>query len=281
MKRVCILCYLPFLILTAGCPDNVQQINPYLTYAETFGVGGTSEEDAPQGMGGQGAGLAPTFRQLMAVTFQNNHPSAELNVSFVAWVDVSRIRSADQQDALLAGGYMQLVNGVRLGNALVLPMGAFVYDGGGTLGATAIVLGPTQAAPSTGSRGGAEETALQPTSRSITLITPDGILAFVQPPVSSDSVAFSFTQNGEPLTAEPVAGAVGPYAGATLGGGLKTLAQVDVYECDPFRPGLFLQLSGGSAQPNEYFEGDDVLFEFNAQPDVNGDFARVTIGETE
>jgi hypothetical protein len=87
-----------------------------------------------------------------------------------------------------------------------------------------------------------------------------------------------YTRQGEPLTATPVDGPTAPYGGATLTGGLKTLAQVDVYQCDPLRPGLFIKLGGGARQPDEYFEGEDVTFDFFDVPDADGKFAHVTIG---
>jgi hypothetical protein len=60
-------------------------------------------------------------------------------------------------------------------------------------------------------------------------------------------------------------------------GGHKTLAQIDVYQCEPLRPGLFLRIGGGTKAANEYFEGENVLFEFNEGADANGNFANVTI----
>jgi hypothetical protein len=63
-----------------------------------------------------------------------------------------------------------------------------------------------------------------------------------------------------------------------LGGGFKTLAQVSLYQCNPLQPGLFLHRSGGQDQPNEYYEGQNVTFDFFAAPDANGDCAIVTIG---
>lgn len=180
----------------------------------------------------------------MTVTFRNNHTTAELRTSFAAWVNSSSIRSAQQQDALLSGGYVQLGHEVRLGTVFTLPVGTFVYGGAGTAGATPIVLNP--GTTTTNTEGGGQ--VVVPASQAFTLITPDVILAFVQPPVSCDSVAFAFMRNGEPLTAVPVDGPTGPYSGLTGVGGLKTLAQVNVYQCEPLKPGVFLRLSGAAAE---------------------------------
>jgi len=176
-------------------------------------------------------------------------------------VNVSSIRTAEQQDALLAGGYVQLTREVQLGTAFTLPPGTFIYSGPGVAGATPVRLLAAQ-----GDGDG------QPTTEAFDIITPDVILAFSQPPVSCDSVAFFYTVDGEVLN-EPGLG-----AGATGAGPLKTLAQIDVYECEPFQPGVFLRLGGGARMSNEFFEGNDVRFDFFAGPDQNGDFANVTIG---
>ena len=101
---------------------------------------------------------------------------------------------------------------------------------------------------------------------------------FGQPPVSCESVAFAFTRDDDPLTSVPIAGSIGPYGGSNLTGGFKTLAQVDVYDCDPLHPGLFIKLGGGAREVNEFFEGDNVTFDFNPVSDADGNFAIVTIG---
>lgn len=270
MRRLQSLSCLVFLVLVCGCPSATQESSPFLTFMEEFGVLGTTEE--PETGAGQGLGLEVPFRRDVTVTFRNNHPQAELNVLLLAWVKVSSIRSADQQDALFRGGYLQLSRETRLGSVFTLPVGTFVYGGSGTAGATAIVLGPAE-----GDGGGA---GAVPTSKAITLITPDVVLAFAQPPVSCDSVAFFFTQNGEPLTsAHPFPDPEAPYSGSTREGGYKTLAQVDLYQCDPLRPGLFLSQGGAAQQSNEYLEGEDIAFDFNAVPDPDGNFCIVTIGQ--
>jgi hypothetical protein len=202
------------------------------------------------------AGGEEEFRRPITLSFTNNHDSANVETSFAAWVNVSSIRSAEQQDALLRGGYVQLSREIQLGSVFTLVPGTFVYNGAGFAGATPVTL----ACP-------LSETADRTTSSEFTLITPDVLLVFSQPPVSCDSVAFVFRS--------AISGAAtGPSTGS---GGFKTYAQVDVYECEPLRPGLFFKSGGGAKQPNEFFEGDSILFEFNQAPDANGDFANVTI----
>ncbi|MGD8451589.1 MAG: hypothetical protein PVJ57_07195 [Phycisphaerae bacterium] len=263
MKRMQILMCLSWFVGLAGCTGTSLELNPFLTLTEEFGYGST--DSATDNQGGQGIQLEGGFRREATLTFQNNHATADLNVSFVAWVNVGSIRTAAQQDALLTGGYVQLGHEVRLGNAFTLPVGTFVYNGPGTAGATAVTL----SSPGTD--------AEEPTSQAFTLITPDVILAFVEPPVSCESVAFTYTRNDEPLETIPVGGPLGPLEGSTSGGPYKTLAQVDVYQCDPFEPGLFIRLGGGMREANEFVEGDEITFDFNENPDANGNFANVTI----
>jgi hypothetical protein len=270
MKRWRVLCVATLLAGAWGCASSVPGANPFLTLTEALGIativdGGTGGTTP----GGQAATIP--FRQPMTVSFRNNHSDAELNVSFAAWVNTSSVRSTEQRDALFDAGYTQLQREVRLGTAFTLPVGTLVYDGGGTAGATAVFLGPAQ------SDGGDAE----PPTLTIELLSPDVILAFVQPPVSCDSVAFYYTKDGEPLTSVPVGGSTGPYAGATLSGAFKTLAQVDVYGCDPLRPGLFIRTGGGQRADNEYVEGQVVVFDYYAVPDANGNFCRVTITDVE
>jgi len=257
------------LIPLGGCVTGTGQINPYLTLTEEFGLGQVTRPEEAVRPGAQGLLLQPEFRRRMTITFQNNNPDAELNVSLAAWVMPGSLRSAQQQDALIADGYEQLARAEPLGTTLTLPVGTFVYDGGGTAGATVIRLPAARIG---------EGNTLSPTSRVFDLITPDGILAFAQPPVSCDSVAFYYTRDGEPLTAVLVGGhPENPYGGATRSGGFKTFAQVDVYQCEPLRPGVFLRVSG-ARQTNEYLEGENAAFEFNRDPDANGKFCIVTIG---
>jgi hypothetical protein len=215
------------------------------------------------------------FRQKLTLTLVNTHPGAILDTCFIAWVAVSSIRSADQQDALLRNGYVQLTQALDIGTAYALPVGTFVFNGPGTAGATPVRLMAGQALEGEG-EGEAEATvAATPTTAAFELVTPDTILVFSQPPVSCDSVAFTFS---DPVTGEVLSGP------STLGGlrygGYKTLAQVDVYECSPLRPGLFFSGSG-ALRPNEFREGDPITITFQAAPTGAGAFAVVTIGATQ
>jgi hypothetical protein len=249
------------LLGVVSCTPTTTERNPFLGYTEEFGVAG-QQEVTPTGQAG-GTALAETFRNPLTLTFVNNHASAILDTSFVAWVNVSSVRSAGQQDALLRGGYVQLTSEVRLGSAFVLPVGTFVYAGPGTAGATPVHLGKAAGTPTT---QGATTTT-NGTSIAFNLITPDTVLMFSQPPVSCDSVAFTFS---DPVTDEVLGGA------STAGGGYKTLAQVQTYECSPLKPGLFFTSVGGERNPDEFREGESLTFTFESQA-TDGDFALVTI----
>ena len=256
---------LALLVLVSGCTSVNSQINPFLTLTEALGIVSTSDEDDSTT---QGTALDEEFREDMTVTFRNNHATADLDVSFVAWVNAGSIRSAEQQDALFTAGYVQLGKEVALGNAYTLPVGTFVYSGAGTAGATAVTL---RAATADGDQ-------TLPSTQTITIMTPDAILAFSQPPVSCESVAFVYTRDGEPLESVPAGSPLAPFQGSTQGGGYKTLAQVDVYQCSPFQPGLFFRAGGGVRDANEYVEGEAVAFDFNENPDDGGYFCNVTFG---
>jgi hypothetical protein len=214
----------------------------------------------------------------MTVTLTNNFtpiftaPRGDLNVSVAAWVNVSSIRSAEQQDVLISGGYVQLTREVKIGSVFTLPPGTFVFNGPGVAGATPLVI----ESPEDG----------QTTSETLELITPDVLLFFKAPPVSCETPGFTFTDEGLPLDADTqgvfVPGATDNIAadtGATDALGIHTLAQFDVYQCEPLQPGLFLRIGGGVREANEYFEGDDVAVTFNSEPDANGMYAIITIGE--
>ncbi len=244
------------LLIGSACVPGTVIRDPFLTYSEEYGVAGRQATTE----GGQPAGteVEEFFRLPTTLTFINNHTEAVLETSFVAWVELGSIRSAGQQDALLRGGFKQLTSEVRLGTAYTLPVGTFVYGGPGMAGATPVRLAPAQ----TG-----EQAA--PTSVAFDLITPDCILVFVQPPVSCESAAFTFS---DPATGQVLSGS------SAAGGGYKTLAQVDVYECSPLRPGLFFSAAGGVLRPNEFREGDPITFTFNAGSTADGAFAVVTIG---
>ena len=244
------------LLLVAGCFPTFDERNAFWTLTETYGAtSGSGEVDD-----GQTAAVAEAeFRRTMGVTFANNHETSQVDASFAAWVYSSSVHSADQQDALLWGGYVQLTRAIEVGSAFTLPPGTFVFNGPGLAGATPVRL----ACPLTETGQGLTITD------SITLITHDVLLVFSQPTVSCDSVAFIF---GNATAGAPVG--TGP---VTTTGGFKTLAQVDVYECTPLRPGLFLKLGGGARAANEFFEGENVHFDFNETPDAQGNYANVTI----
>lgn len=265
--RPCV-CLAMCLGILAGCVGEANTVNPFLTFTEAFGisVGGLADGQA----GAQGVATEAGFRQPLTITLRNNHSSADLEVFVAAWVNVNSVRTATQQESLLNDGYVQLTEEVRVGNAYTLPVGTYVYGGPGLAGATRFVVPPAS--------GEGESTV--PGTQLLELISPDVVLAFLHPPVSCDSVAFMYTRNGEPLEAVP-AGAAGPFQGANRGGGFKTLAQVDVYQCDPFQPGLFIRLAGGSPASNEFLEGENITFDFYEVADANGYFAKVTFGETE
>jgi hypothetical protein len=261
----------PCIVLAAlaGCIGQpTGERSAFLTAAETFGAGmfPDAEEDGP----GAGAAAEADFRQELTVTLANNSSAADVDVSFAAWVNVSSVRSGGQQDALIAGGYVQLTREVRLGSAFTLPPGTYVFNGPGTAGATAVRVGRAQG-----------DTAGVATTLDFALITPDVVLVFSEPPTSCENKAFEFTDNGLPLDPQTVPGTVGMvFEGATGAGPVKTLAQVDVYECQPLKPGLFLKLGGGAREPNEFFEGQNIRFDFNVNPDANGNCAVVTIATT-
>jgi len=249
----------------SGCGGAPASGNPFLTLAEMSG--GQVGQDRPSGGGGGGGQQAQpvAFRGSINVTF-NNNSNYELDTSFLAWVAPGSVRTAEQQEELLNSNYVQITEELKLGSAYTLGAGTYVYNGPGAAHATAIHLEPSQ---------GGEAGTLS--SMTIQLVAPDALLVFSQPPVSCDSVAFTFSQQGQPLPPVP-AGSLGPWNGATNTGGLKTLAQVNVYQCNPFQPGLFLHNSGGPRQSNGFLETDDVTFDFGLLPDENGYCANVTIG---
>lgn len=255
-----------FLGAAWGCPGLTIERNPFLGFTEEYGVAG--QQQTAEGRAPGAVGTEEAFRKPLTIAFVNTCRGAVLKTSWVAWVELSSVRSGEQQDALLRKGYVQLTREVELGTAYTLPVGTFVFDGPGTAGATPVTLPSAQTAGSEQQEGGAGQ-GLTPTSVSFELITPDRVLMFSQPPMSCDSVAFMF---------------IGPLGSAATGpvtsiGGFKTLAQVNVYECEPLRPGLFLKLGGGGRQANEFFEGENIRFEFNEKPDANGNFAIVTVSQ--
>jgi len=252
------VCVILGVLCLGGCPTGTIEQNPFQAYLDEYGIAG-QQETTTDGAA-TGVAVEEVFRKDITLSLVNAHATAVLDTSFMAWVEVSSIRSAEQQDALLRGGYVQLTREVRVGSVFTLPVGTFVFDGPGTAGATPVELAPT-----------GEGENVVPTSVSYELITPDVVLVFSQPPVSCDSVAFTYS---DPMTGEILSGA------STATGGYKTLAQVDKYTCTPFRPGVFLSTTGGALGVNEYVEGDSITFTFGAGA-VNGAFAIITIGDAQ
>lgn len=266
MRKIATVTLSAIVVFVSGCaPFTVNERNPFVVFSEEFGVPGSGDatEQGPAGVGAADF----DFRRTMSLTLINNHPDSELNTSFMAWVEIGSLRNAEQQDALLRNGYVALTREVSLGNVFSLPPGTFVFKGSGFGGATDVKLGPTVRMSPTAS------------TQTFDLITPDVVLVFSQPPVSCESVAFFYTVDGAIPTspAVPDKGAVILFEGSTGGGPLKTLAQVDAYQCSPLRPGLFLKLGGGAREANAYFEGENITMTFNAVPDAEGFFANVVI----
>lgn len=263
-------------VTVTACTEDTVGRNPFLGYTEEYGL--ARERDREERPPAGGIGEEALFRRDMTLTFRNNTAEADLNTTLVAWVNAGSVRSTEQEDALLRAGYSPLTQQVRLGTAHTLPVGTFVYEGGGTAGATSVFLRRAEATGGVGEPGQQAGEAL-PTMTSLTFVTPDTILIFSEPPISCESVAFYFSgEDGAPLTSEAVAGFSGPFAGATGRGGLKTLAQVDVYECQPLRPGLFFSF-GGVRKANEYYEGENVTIDFYLQPRPSGHCGVVTVGQ--
>lgn len=257
LRGMLIVLVVPLFLV--GCPG--EQINPFQTVTDQFG-NQANRSDGRGGGGGGGASQA-AFRRAMTVTINNNNANGDLELSFVAWVNTSSVRSGDQQDVLIASGFQQITREIRLGSAITLPVGTYVLAGEGTAGAIPIFLRRTSA-------GG-------PPAAQLSLVTPDAMLLFLEPPDSCESVAFEFTLDGFQAEAVPVPGSAGELFQSSSGAGnRKTLSQFNVYQCDPLRPGLFLRTGGAKQSENEYFEGESVIVDFNAVPDADGNFAIVT-----
>lgn len=236
--------------------------DPFLAYVQAFGIPSSTSTDTGTATAGTGTTTdgtlsAATFRRNITLTLTNAHATAEVRTRFIAWVELGSVRSGQEQDALLADGYVQTARPLEIGSAFTLPVGTFIYSGDRTPFPREIALGR---AGSTAGTAGNDPTA------EFEFITPDAILIYSQPPVSCDSVAFEFIENGSV-----------PLGPATSGGGRKTLAQVNVYQCDPLRPGLFYRATGGAIQANEFQEGASIAFTFSPAPTGTA-FATVTIG---
>lgn len=248
MKRILLntigLAAAAFLI--AGCPAANQGPNAFLTLAEEFGAESSlGSDDDGTGTGGGGIAAEIPFRQTMSVTLANNATTADLEVSMAAWVLPSSLRIQSQQDALLEDGYVEINAELRLGT-FTLPPGTYVRDGGGFAGAERFLITAAVDAPVTETRS---------------LVTPDVLLIYNEAPRNCESVAFQFLVDGEPVVENLIRNAT--TTGATNTGGKKTLAQIDAYQCSPFKPGLYFKSGGGARQSNEFFEGQNVTFNFD------------------
>jgi len=267
---ISISCVALAAVLVAGCPVSGTERSAFQTLTEEFGAAaGGSTSSSSSGQGGGSAAVADRFRADMTIRFVNNDPDLDVDTKVYAWVQPSSITSFEQQDALIRGGYIQIGRELPLGDAYKLAPGTFILFGPGYAGATNIRV-----------PAGSEDT--------LTLITPDVLLIADAPPISCESIAFRFTIDGVLATlfstAEEAEGSGfrdNKFGYADSDGPIKTLAQVDVYECSPLQPGLFFKSGGGARNPNEYFEGESVQIDFFSLPITVGDTraaAFITIG---
>lgn len=243
----------------AGCTGTLSSASsprdPFVTYLEQFGAATASSTNTTTSSGSGATTLnSALFRRNLTVSLVNSNPERSLETLFLAWVELGSVRSGEQQDELLRAGYVQLSRTLEIGVTYSLPPGTFIFNGQRTADPSRIRLVKAGA-----TAGGVDNVQYE-------LPTPDVILVYSAPPESCDSVAFTYDDNG--LID------VGPSTGR---GGYKTLAQIDVYQCDPLQPGLFYQAQGGARQPNQYLEGSPITFTF-LQNAVNGAFATVQIG---
>lgn len=238
-----------------GCPSSSGESNPFITLSDQFGIVSGNLDTGDSSSGGQSVDLP--FRQSMTLTLWNQNTDVDIETLFMAWVDLSSIRSTEQEDALIASGYTRLTEEVTLGTVFVLPVGTFVYGGPGAYGATPVELGYAGAP--------VKASVLQ-----YQFVTPDVLLVFDSPPVSCDSIAYKHIEPRGSVSTGP----------STSVGGFKTFAQIDAYQCYPLQPGLFFKSGGGSRQTNEFFEGASVLFQFSPGFDELGNSAFVTISST-
>lgn len=244
--------------------------NPFATLTENGLVEANIETESSEistgAAVGEDANLA--FRDRLTVTFINNATDRELSTNFIAWVEPGNVRTETQRDSLISSGYIEIEQGITLGAAYSLVAGTFVYQGSGGSGLERVQLGAS----------GAGQTVI-PSELVISLVTPDVLLVYLDPPVSCASTAFRFLDEGDLIT-EVFAGGLGGTDGAVIFGSAsntgpnKTLGQIDVYSCDPFQPGMFFRQGGGLQQSNEFIEGDDITFTFLTRPvDENGNIS--------
>lgn len=253
------LASLAALAMLASCTNQLVESprDPFVTYLEQFGQTASSADSGTSGgtSGSESTLSSPTFRRELTVTLNNTHPTANLETYFIAWVALGSVQNGDQQDTLLASGYVQLTRTLQIGPVYTLPPGTFVFNGRRTTTAARVRLAPA-----------GSSTNASPTLE-LTMPTPDVVLVYSAPPASCDSTAFTFDVNGV-IDTSPSTGT----------GGYKTLAQIDVYQCDPLRPGLFYQAQGGDRADNQFREGSPITFTFSETATADGAFATVTIG---
>lgn len=257
-------------LLAVGCSPTNATTDPFVAFTDQFGRN-TAQDNSSGGGGTSGVNQSIKFRQLLTLTLNNNDPNYALQLRLAAWVLPSAFTNADQQDELLRFGFVQLTAPVQIGSAYTLPVGTFVYagtsiatganssdlvfNGGGQAGAMEITIG----------QGTATGTTLTPHSISLQLPTPDVLLVFMAPPTSCDSPAFVFVDEGTTADISHFGGGYSAYPTPNRDGPIKTLQQVDVYECDPLKPGLFFR-KGGVRNTNQFSEGDTVQFDFYRVP---------------
>lgn len=268
------------LMQLGGCPGSDETtINPFSTLVEEglVAVPTTVPDGTPTGSGGVPIGAA--FRPNLSLQISNQGTLGELSTRFVAWVSLSSVPSEFDEDDLVASMYERLAEPLELGAAVTLPAGTWVYNGSGS--------GPIQTVR-LASASADDAGLITDTELNIDLLTPDGILFFLAPPESCDSKAFEFLNNGEVVrdpsivtTDDGISAAPNlfPIAESPLSG-IKVLRQIEGYQCDPFRPGLFLFDGAGQLAPNEYLAGDTVQIAFFAGfelPSDPGLFATVGV----
>lgn len=294
-------------LLLGGCPGQTvvdgASRNAFQSLAENFGSTRLSDEDRG---GGVITDADTIFRQPLTLDLANFEWQGDLEVQFIAWIDPSSIRSREQEDILIRGGYTELAQTLQIGSVYTLPPGTFVYNAvprGQTVSFTPngihrLFIPRALALVDVGGEGGGEaggegEDAsgirgrpqarlefdqLEANRLEFSLITPDVVLLFYDPPVSCESVAFRFLDSGGPVQPDDNTGLT--FAGATLGGFLasfKTLQQVQGYSCAPFRPGFFFR-RGGGVSSNEFLEGQTITVSFTSHGFVNREeFALVEI----
>ncbi len=289
---------------SAGCPGG-SSVNPFLTLVEQQFIPFNEEEvDSDEPLRGgaldgvEGGGGATTvdtrFRDAMTITFNNHSARGDLEFNFLAWVNAISVQTDEERDALFNSNYVELQTEVQLGLAYILAPGTFVYNGGGKNGNLRFrirrgVDSSTEGASNEpgdfeifdegginavsgdgGTDASTPGTADTPVSQELTLATPDHILIYLDAPVSCDSVAFVFLDQGDVLSIEG--------GGAIRDEPFKPLSAAEFVQCDPLDPGLNLKTGGGARLANEFFEGEDVVLDFFLLPQLRtGDLRDINL----